>query len=378
MSGTAWPLGRRATLGLLLGGLAPASVRAASTKVAKLGVSAPLTGNMAQYGVDIRRGVELAVEGLNSSHSIPGVTFTIEIQDSEGDPEQAANVAQKFAAEGDVLAVIGDFSSTACLAAAPIYQKAGIIMMTPTASAPDITKTGDYIFRDTPIASTEVNATVDWGVKDLGLMRAAAICRNDDYGRSYGPLFSARSEADGAKMLSVQYFNPGDSDLKPLITGMRALKPDVVFLALFYVEAALLFQQSRDMAFHPTFMSGAGLFSQELVKLAGSSANGLLLVSAYYPGANRPEVTDFVTAYRTKFGSEPSKFAAQSYDAINLIAEAAKRAGSTTPAEVRDALAATKDYQGVIGSVSFDLHREVVLNLQRLALTNGKFVAWKQ
>jgi branched-chain amino acid transport system substrate-binding protein len=293
-----------------------------------------------------------------------------------GDPREAANVAQKFVSAGGVLAVIGDFSSTASLAAAPIYQKAGIIMLTPTASHPDITKTGNYIFRDTPIAATEVNATVDWGIKDIGGKRIGIIGRNDDYGRAYGELFKTRSQADGAEVVAEEYINPGNQDLKPLITGMRAKRPDMVFLALFQVEAALLFQQSRDMKFQPVFMSGAGLFNPQLLSLAGDAANGMLLVSTYYPASTNPEVQRFVAAYQAKFGAIPSKFAAHSYDAVRLIADAIKRAGSAENAKVRDALATTAGFKGVIGDVSFDPNREVVLALQRLMVADGKFVPW--
>jgi branched-chain amino acid transport system substrate-binding protein len=287
---------------------------------------------------------------------LPGLSITLDVEDSRGDPKEAADVAQKFASRGDVLAVVGDFSSTAALAASPIYQRAGIIMMTPTASHPDITKAGNYIFRDTPIASFEVKAVMDWA-KELGFKKVAVIDRNDDCGRAYGELFKSDAAAYGADVVSLEYINPGEQDLKPLITGLRAKKPDVVMLAMFQVEAALLLQQSRDMAFKPVFMSGAGLFNPQLLSLAGSAANGLLVVSTYFPGSLNPQVQAFVAAHRERFKTVPSKFAAHSFDAARLIANAIKVSGSTEPAKVRDALAATKGFASVIGSVSIDHDR---------------------
>ncbi|MDN5929411.1 MAG: ABC transporter substrate-binding protein, partial [Hyphomicrobiales bacterium] len=172
---------RRKVLGLTVAGaslgLMPRLSFADSIGDVILGVSAPITGNQAQYGQDIKAGVELAAQQLNESKQVPGANFKIVVEDSKGDPQEAANVAQKFASRGDVMAVVGDFSSTACLAAAPIYQRSGIIMITPTASHPDITKTGDYIFRNTPIASSEAGAVVDWGTKDLGFKKVAIIGR---------------------------------------------------------------------------------------------------------------------------------------------------------------------------------------------------------
>src|SRR5215203_5526709 len=104
---------------------------------------------------------KLTAAGLAAS-LLPRAAFAQVVEDSKGDPQEAANVAQKFASRGTITAVVGDFSSTACLAAAPIYHRAGIIMMTPTASHPDITKTGRFIFRNTPIAATEADAVTDW------------------------------------------------------------------------------------------------------------------------------------------------------------------------------------------------------------------------
>lgn len=341
------------------------------------GVSAPITGNQAQYGEDIKLGAELAVKRINESRAVPGATFQLAVEDSKGDPQEAANVAQKFASRNDIAAVCGDFSSTACLAAAPIYQRAGIVMLTPTASHPDITKTGNFIFRDTPIAATEAGAVVDWGTKDLGFKTVAIIGRNDDYGRAYGKIFRQLAEANGATVVGEEYINADTQDLKPVITGMRARKPQCVFLALFQVEAALLFRQSKEMNFNPTFMSGAGLFNPQVITLAQSAANGLLLVSTYFPQSDRQQVKDFVALYRTvKPDGVPSKFVAHAYDSVSLLANAVKTAGTADRKAIRDALAATKDYPGVTGELTFDADREIVLSLSRIAIVDQKFVRW--
>lgn len=363
-----------------LTGLLPAGAFAqAGKKPLNLGISAPITGNQAQYGEDIRRGAELAVSRLNETGALPDTEFKIFVEDSKGDPQEAANVAQKFVARGGITAVVGDFSSTASLAAAPIYQRAGIIMMTPSASHPDITKSGNYIFRNTPIAATEADATADWGTKDLALKKIAIIGRNDDYGRVYGELFKKRATANGATVVGDEYINGETPDLKPVITSLRARQPDGVLLALFQVEAALLFRQSREMNFQPTFLSGAGLFNPQVLSLAREAANGLLLVSTYYPKSDRPEVKNFVEQYQAKNGNVPSKFSAHAFDAVNLIASAVKAAGAgATVLKIRDALAATKDVPGVTGTISFDADREVVLALQRLVVRNGEFVLWQK
>jgi branched-chain amino acid transport system substrate-binding protein len=360
-------------------GLLPASAFAqGAEKTLILGVSAPITGNQAQYGEDIRRGAELAVAELNKNKTVPDITFELVVEDSKGDPQEAANVAQKFAARGDITAVIGDFSSTASLAAAPIYQRAGIIMITPTASHPDITKTGNFIFRNTPIAATEADATTDWATKDLGLKKIAIIGRNDDYGRVYGDLFKKRSEANGASVVAEEYINAETPDLKPVITSMRARRPDGVLLALFQVEAALLFRQSREMNFRPTFLSGAGLFNPQVISLAREAANGLLLVSTYYPKSDRAEVKNFVALFQGKYNQVPSKFSAHAFDAVSLIANAVKAAGSPNETRIRDALAATKDLPGVTGMISIDPNREIVLALQRIMIKNEEFVPWQK
>lgn len=374
-------LTRRDSARLAIGGIAAGlSARRAAAQglgTITLGLSAPITGNMAQYGQDIRRGAELAIEQLNEAKPIAGTSFALVVEDSKGDPQEAANVAQKFAARGGITAVVGDFSSTACLAAAPIYQRAGIIMMTPTASHPDITKAGNFIFRNTPIAATEADAVTDWATRDLGYKRIAIVGRNDDYGRAYGELFRKRATANGATVVGEEYINTDTQDLKPLITGMRARRPDAVLLATFQVETALLFRQSAEMNFRPVFLSGAGLFNPQLINLARAAANGMLLVSTYFPGSDRPQVKAFVALYRTRHEGVPSKFVAHAFDAVNLIADAVRRAGSSDRAKVRDALAATRNFPAVTGDVSFDANREVVMPLLRLMIANEQFVLWR-
>lgn len=367
---------------LALAGFAAASgaplLAAAQGTTVKIGLSAPTTGDQAQYGADFRRGVELAIEHLNAGNSVPGYRFDVVVEDSKSDPKEAANVAQKFASSREVLAVVGEFSSTACLAAAPIYQRARIIMLTPTASHPDITKTGDYIFRNTPIAEFEANAVADWAVKSMKVKKVALIGRNDDYGRVQSKFLGERSRANGAQVVATEYINAADKDLKPVITKLRAAAPDVTYLSMFQVEAALLMQQAREMGFKTTFMSGASLFNPQLINLAGDAANGLLLVSSYYPGDSNPTVQNFVKSFQAKYNTTPSKFSAHSYDAVMMIADAIRRAKSADRAKVRAALAATKGYQGVIGRVSVDASREVVLDLQRLQVANKEFGLWKQ
>jgi branched-chain amino acid transport system substrate-binding protein len=358
-------------------GLLPRLASAQGAKAVKLGLMVPITGNQAQYGDDMRRGAELALAQLNAAKTISDTTLTLQVEDSKGDPQEAANVAQKFVSQGDITAVIGDFSSTACLAAAPIYQRAGVIMLTPVASHPDITKTGSYIFRDTPIAASECGAVTGWA-KELDFKTVAVIGRNDDYGRAYGQIFRKQAEAYGATVVGEEYIAGDSQDLKPLITGMRAKQPQAVFLAMFQVEAALLFRQSKEMNFHPTFMSGAGLFNPQLLNLARDAANGLLLVSTYFPESDRPQVKDFVAAFKAKYNAVPSKFSAHTYDSVGMVVSAIKAAGSTDHAKVRDALAATKDYKGVTGDISFDKDREVTYPLLRLTVADGKFTMWKK
>ncbi len=345
-------------------------------RMLRLGLSAPITGDQAQYGADFRRGVELAVEQINAGNQIPGFGFEVVVEDSRSDPKEAANVAQKFASSGNVLAVVGDFSSTACLAAAPIYQRARIIMLTPTASHPDITKTGTFIFRNTPIAEFEANVVADWATKDMQVKRVALIGRNDDYGRVQSNFLGVRSKANGAQVVATEYINAADKDMKPVITKLRAANPDVTYLSMFQVEAALLMQQAREMRFKTTFMSGASLYNPQLISLAGEDANGLLLVSSYYPGDGNPKVQSFVKAFQAKHNLTPSKFSAHSYEAAMMIADAVRRAGSADADKVRAALSDTKDYQGVIGKLSLDSGREVVLNLQRLRVADKEFVPW--
>jgi branched-chain amino acid transport system substrate-binding protein len=349
---------------------------AGAREMVKIGLSAPLTGDWAEYGNDFRRSAQMVINQVNRNGGIRGAEVVLAVEDSRGDPKEAVLIAEKFVADPQVIAEMGDFSSSACMAAAPVYERAGMVQMSPTSSHNDFTKKGEYMFRVVATQAQEGPFNANWAVNELGKKKIASIYINNDWGVNANEYFIAAAKEMGAEILAEEAFVPGEKDFTAILSKIKRMEPDLVYLPLFYADAAALMNQARRARLDATFMSNSSLFSEKTIELGGEAVNGIVLPVNFFPSDPRPAAQNFLRDYRALYDAEPNQFAALAYDAANLLVAALHRAGVEDRSAVREALVGLEGFQGATGPISYKESRDPAKELVKIMIQDGEWVLW--
>jgi branched-chain amino acid transport system substrate-binding protein len=338
-----------------------------------VGLSAPLTGNFAEYGQNFQKAIDLAVEWINAAGGIKGRPVVIVAGDSRADPKEAAALAQKFTSDPRIVAEIGDFSSTACLAAQPIYDKAGMVQLSPTSSHPKFAPGSPWSFGIVGTQAGEGPFMARYAVQTLGKKKLAVLHINNDWGIVAKDLFVQASKEMGADVIATEAYFETDKDFTGVLTKLRGQKPELLYIPSFYNEAALISKQREKLGWTDVTVMGPGsLYSPKLLELGGASVNGLYTSTAFFPKDPRPEVQKFVKGFEAKYKATPNLFAAIAFDAMNLLAATIEKAGTDRKA-IRDELAKTRDFPGVAGKITFSANRDVAKEYRKLVVRDGDF-----
>lgn len=351
----------------------------ASAQDIYVGYQLPLTGSQSQYGEMFRNAANIQLERFNAAGGVGGRKVQIVYEDSKSDPKEAVNIARKFVDDKRIIAVLGDFASGPSMAAGEVYGKEGMAQLSQTASHPDFLKVSTWQFRNVVTQAQEGPFMAQW-VKESGVNSVAVIGLQNDWGLSATGEFKKGFEKLGGKVTALEVFNPGTRDFKAILTKVSQTKPQAIYLAMFYEEGALMLQQIKQLNINAKLFSSGPLYAPKLLELAGPTAEGLKMSTAFMVDHPSQNVQSFVGEYKKRYNGEPNMFAAQAFDAVGIMLEALKRTGPTaTRAQVRDALAATAKYPGVTGETTFDkVTREPDKQLARLQITGGKFTLVKQ
>lgn len=349
----------------------------ASTEPILLGVSGPLTGPNAQYGAQWKKGFDLALDAINSKGGIKGRKLEYMFEDTQSDPKQSVVVAQKFVSDPRIVMELGDFSSTASMAASPIYQRAGMVQFGFTNSHPNFTKGGDYMWSNSTTQADAAPALADYAVTTLGLKRLAVFYITNDWGKSSQELFNAHAKELGAEIVANEGYLPDEQNFRPALTRARDGNPDGVILFSYQADGAQIAQQASNTGLKAALVGSASLQSPDFIKLGGSAVEGTHIFGEFLPDDPRPEVQSFVTAFRAKYNEEPDFFAAHAFDTMNIVAALIDTAGTDRTA-IRDAFTKIKDVPSVIyGTVNFnpETRRVTKPGFVDLVVKDGKFVA---
>lgn len=351
---------------------------AAADKELVLGCSLPLSGPLVGFGTPIQQGAKLAVDMFNKSNQLPGAHFSLHCYDSKGDAKETVNIAERLIDDPKVIASISDFTSTATMAAADTYARGKLLQLTPSASHPDLVKMNPWMFRSSETVPTYIDPIADLMVKKFGKKRIAVIQVQTDWGQSVGQTFIARAKQDGATITDDAIYNQGTSDFRSILTRIRRDKPDAIFLAMLEEEAAVFMKQKKQLGLSDVavFDSGVGLTDRSL-KLAGDAFDGMMSMRLYNPNSKDPVVQTFIKEFKAKYSKDPDIWSAYGWDAATLLMDAAKKAWpDVTRQSERDALAATRHFDGANGPLSFNVQTR---DVQRESLTlvqvqDGKIV----
>ena len=344
-----------------------------------VGVYAALTGDQASFGNATVQGVKLAAEEINAAGGVLGRKIKLVIEDDQGRPEQAASVVTKLITNDNVIAVIGENSSSNSLAAAPICQSSKVPMISPSSTNPAVTEKGDYIFRVCFTDPYQGKALAAFVKTNLQIDTAAILIdKKNDYSVGLGQFFQKEFEALGGRITGTQSYAGGDTEFRPQLTTLKRGAPKVLFIPGFYTEVGQIAIQARDLGMTMPMVGGDGWDSPTVIEIGGKSVDGSYFSDHYFVGDPRPLVKQFVAKIQQRHNKKPEANAALGYDALKIFAAAATRAGSLDRAAIRDQIAATKDYDGVSGMITMGADRNPVKPVAMIKIENGQmgFAGW--
>ena len=361
---------------VLAAALAFAAGPALAQESVPVGAIEILSGPNAAYGIAIKAGLELALDEVNSKGVLGGKKIALTVEDSAGNKDQAINAARKLIGRDKVIAIIGPTLSNEMFAVGPVTNDRKVPTVGTSTTAIGITAIGPYIFRtslpEADVIPVTLKKAMSRGVKTIALLYA-----NDDaFSKSGFDVMKAAAEKAGLNIVAIESFGSKDTDFSAQLTKIRALKPDAVGISALVEPTSGVLLQARQLGFgtETLFIGGNGANSPKLGEIAGAAADGLIVGSPWFIGKPDPANQKFVTEFRAKYGRDPDQFAAQSYDALRIVAAAIDRAGAADSTKVRDALTQTK-FSGVMGPFSFTPGRDPAsaAGVVVLVMQGGKF-----
>jgi len=342
----------------------------------KIGYFGDLTGPTYNFGQSAMNGVLMAAAKVNQYGGIDNRQIDVVIQDDRGSAEEAARLTGKLIDQDKVVAVIAGGVSGNSRAAAPKAQSAHIPLISPSSTDPAVTQTGDYIFRACFVDSFQGEVMASFAADRLKAKKAAILFDiNSTYGRGLTEFFETSFRKLGGEIVNKQSYTQGDSDFKGQLSSIKAAEPDVIYIPGYYLEVALIAKQARALGLDQPLLGGDGWDAPELWQLGGDALNGSYISTHYSPDDPSPKIQEFVQEYKQRYQNlVPDAHAALAYDATLLLFDAIKRAGTTDGPQLRDALAHTKDFDGVTGLISIDADRNAVKPAVVLKLQDASFI----
>src|SRR5262249_16145704 len=332
-----------------------------------------MTGTEATFGTSSDRGIQLATKEVNSAGGIKGRQVQIIALDDEGKPEEAATAAPRWIASAHVTALLGEVASTRSLFMAPKAQAAKVPMVSPSSTNEKVTAVGDYIFRACFIDPFQGYVMAKFAVENLKLKKAAILrdVRND-YSVGLAKVFTDNFTRLGGTITANESFSSGDVDFKAQLTNIKNTGPEALYVPGYYTDVGLIARQAREVGITGPLLGGDGWDSEKLYEIGGAALDGCYFSNHYSVDDPSPRIQEFVAKFKKEYGGQvPDSLAAQAYDAAGMLYDAMKRANELTGPSIRDALAATKGYQGVTGDITMDANRNATKAAVVLKIAHG-------
>ncbi|MGI6085551.1 MAG: ABC transporter substrate-binding protein [Acetivibrionales bacterium] len=345
--------------------------------VIRIGINYELSGEVASYGQASVDGIELAIEEINAAGGINGKKIEAVKYDNKSDKAQATTLATKLMTQDKVVTVFGPATSGAFKATIPEAIKNKVPVISGSATAEGVTSdengVKEYAFRICFSDLYQGTVMANYALNNMSATKAVIIMDNSsDYGKGLADNFMKTFEEGGGAIVATEAFVSGDTDFNAILTKIKGQEFDVIFIPGYYNEAGLIIKQARAQGINTTILGADGFGAPELVELAGADALNDVYFSSHFSSLDKdPSVTGFIESFKEKHGKEPDQFAALGYDMVKFLADAIKRAGSTDPVAIKDALAATKDFPGITGTFSIDENHEPIKAAIVVGIQNG-------
>jgi branched-chain amino acid transport system substrate-binding protein len=350
--------------------------KASSGNEILVGEYGSLTGGIATFGISTRDGSQQAFDEINAAGGVLGKKIRLLVEDDQSKPEEVGTIVTKLINQSHVTSLLGHVASSYSLAAAPISQANKVPMITPSSTNPRVTQIGDYIFRVCFMDNFQGAVMAKFAWDTLKAKRVAILVDiRNDYSVGLQGVFREQFKSRGGQIVAEQSFSQGDSDFNAQLTQIKSTNPDAIYVPGYYTEVGTIAHQAKGLGLNVPLLGGDGWDSPKLWEIGGEALNGSYFSDHYSTDDPSPIVQKFVTDYKKRYNNQlPDALAALAYDAAKILADAMTRAGSTEGPKVRDAIAATKDYQGVTGKITIGPDRNAVKPAVVLKVENGRYV----
>jgi branched-chain amino acid transport system substrate-binding protein len=327
-----------------------------------VGEYASLTGDTATFGQSSHKGIALAFEEVNSAGGVNGRPVQLQTEDDQSKAPEAATAVQKLLDRDKVVAVLGEVASGNSLPAAPICQGRQVPMISPASTKPAVTEVGDYIFRVCFVDPFQGLVMAKFASNNLHLKRVAVFKAQDrPYSTGLADNFVSAFKSLGGEIVTNESYASTDTDFKAQLTSIKAQNPEGIFIPGYYNEVGTIARQARELGIKVPLLGGDGWDSPTLFQAAGGALEGCYFSNHYSPEDKSPAIQEFIQKFKAKYSGEvPDAMAALGYDAAKILADAMKRAKSLSGPDLRDAIAATKDFPGVTGKITINKQRNAV------------------
>ncbi len=356
------------------GGCKKSGNGAVARDVIKVGEYTCLTGPTASFGMASHNGVMLVVDAANKKGGVLGKRIKLITEDDRSKPGEAATIVQKLIFRDQVSAILGEVTSSRSLEAAPIAQQNKVPMISPGSTNPNVTKIGDYIFRVCFTDEFQGAVMAKFCLSSLRKTKVAILKDvRQDYSVGLAQYFKDYFTKNGGTIISEQGYSSGDQDFKGLLTAIKVTNPEAIFVPGYYNEVGLIARQARELGITVPLLGGDGWDSPKLAQLGGPAVDGNFFSNHFSTDDQSPVVQEFVKNYVARFHQEPDAIAALGYDAARVLLDAITRAGSVDREKIRDAIAATKNFEGVTGAITINAQRDAQKPVRVLTIKDGKF-----
>jgi len=323
-----------------------------------IGQYGSLTGSEATFGQATLRGIQLAVREVNASGGIKGKTIEIKSYDDRGTSQEAGTAVTRLITNDKAVALLGENTSSQSIAGGRVAQQYGVPMISPSSTNPAVTEIGDKIFRVCFLDSFQGWVDAKFAREHLKARTAAILYdQAQAYSKGLAQFFKDAFSGMGGSIASEQAYTAGDQDYSAQLTTIREARPDVIFIPGYYTDSGNIALQARKLGITASLLGGDGWDSPQLAAIGGAAVEGSYFSTHFAVQESRPDTQAFVSSYETEYKQRPDSLAALGYDAARLLFDAMRRAPSWEGAALAQALAETKGFAGVTGTISIDPHR---------------------
>jgi len=344
-----------------------------------IGAMMPLTGDNAVFGRALQQGMEIGLAEVNRSGGIGGAPLRIVFEDTQANPQLGLTAFQKLVDANGCQLVLGGMFSAVTLAVAPLAERRGVVLLSPTSSAIELTSAGDFVFRIYPSDTYDGVFAATFARDQLQAERAGVLALQVGSTMAISEVFRDTFSGLGGEVVFSQPHKEGETEFRIQLRQLAATNPDVVFLPSYLNEMARILRQAKELGLSYRILSISTFNDPAILDLAGEAAEGVVFSTPYFdPEAPEDLTRNFVAAFKAAYSNKPNIWAGYGYDAVRVAAAALTSSGQEPEAHlVRDALYELKDFPGVTGNVTFDSNGDVQKDLRMMTVSSGEFTPFE-